>query len=56
LEAFVHLAYLDESITSGEIAIFGAVVVPSGAWGWTERLHGIAIEQLFPVNEVEEKL
>ena len=51
----MHLAYLDESTTSGQIAIFGAVVVPSGAWGWTERLHGIAIEQLFPVNEVEEK-
>jgi len=51
----VHLAYLDESTTSGQIAIFGAVVIPSGAWGWTERLHGIAIEQLFDVNEIEEK-
>ena len=47
----MHLAYFDESTTSGQIAIFGAVVVPSGAWGWTERLHGIAIEQLFDVNE-----
>ena len=51
----MHLAYLDESTTSGQIAIFGAVVVPSGAWGWAERLHGIAIEQLFDVNEIEEK-
>ena len=51
----MHLAYLDESTTSGQFAIFGAVVVPSGAWGWTERLHGIAIEQLFDVNEIEEK-
>ncbi len=51
----MHLAYFDESTTSGQIAIFGAVVVPSGAWGWTERLHGIAIEQLFDVNEIEEK-
>jgi hypothetical protein len=54
-EVCVHLAYLDDSVTSGQIAIFGAVVVPSGAWGWTERLHGIAIEQLFDVNEIEEK-
>ncbi len=51
----MHLAYFDDSVTSGQIAIFGAVVVPSGAWGWTERLHGIAIEQLFDVNEIEEK-
>jgi len=51
----VHLAYLDESTTSGQIAIFGAVVVPTGQWGWTERLHGIAIEQLFSVDEIEEK-
>lgn len=51
----MHLAYLDESITPSQIAIFGAVVVPSGSWGWTERLHGIAIEQLFALNEIEEK-
>ena len=51
----MHLAYLDESTTSCRIAIFGAVIVPQGKWGWTERLHGIAIEQLFPVSEIEEK-
>ena len=51
----MHLAYLDESTTSGQLAIFGAVVVPQGKWGWTERLHGIAIEQLFSLHEIEEK-
>ena len=39
----VHLAYLDESTKPGPIAIFGAFVVPQGKWGWTERLHGIAM-------------
>jgi Protein of unknown function (DUF3800) len=53
-EAFVHLAYLDESTHPGLIAIFGAVVIPSGEWGWMERLHCIAIEQLFAQDEIEE--
>jgi Protein of unknown function (DUF3800) len=43
------------ALTSGPIAIFGAVIVPSGNWGWMERLHGVAIEQLFEVQEIEEK-
>ena len=51
----MHLAYLDESFKQGKIAIVGAVVVPSGNWGWAERLHGIAIEQLFQIEEFEEK-
>ena len=51
----MHLAYLDESTKPGPIAIFGAVVVPPGNWGWMERLHGIAIEQLFKIDEIAEK-
>lgn len=50
----MHLAYLDES-TPGPIAVFGAVVIPPGKWGWMERLHGIAIEQLFELQDIEEK-
>jgi hypothetical protein len=51
----VHLAYLDESVIQGKLAVVGAVVVRSGSWGWTERLHGIAIEQLFKIEEFYEK-
>jgi hypothetical protein len=52
---FVHLAYLDDSQQQGALAIFGAVVIPHGAFGWAERMHSIAIEQLFSVDEIEEK-
>jgi hypothetical protein len=53
----VHLAFLDETGTDGHspIVMFGAVVITPGAFGWVERLHSIAIEQLFPVEEIETK-
>jgi len=51
----VHLAYLDESQQQGAVAIFGAVLVPHGEFGMAERMHSIAIEQLFAPDEVEEK-
>jgi len=54
-EAFVHLAYLDESGTDGHspYVIFGAVVVPPGAFGRMEQFHDIAIQQLLQGEEVE---
>ena len=54
---FVHLAYLDETGTDGHspIVMFGAVVVTPGTFGWVERLHSIAIEQIFSPDEIEEK-
>lgn len=51
----MHLAYLDDSRQEGSIAIFGAIVIPQGKFGWAERMHSIAIEQLFSVDEVEER-
>ena len=51
----MHLAYLDDSQQPGSLAMFGAVVIPHGEFGWAERLHSIAVEQLFPVDEIEQK-
>jgi Protein of unknown function (DUF3800) len=51
----VHLAYLDDSQQQGALAMFGAVVIPHGAFGWAERMHSVAVEQLFPADEIEEK-
>lgn len=51
----VHLAYLDDSRIPGSIAMFGAVVIPHGEFGWAEQLHSIAIQHLFRPDEIEEK-
>jgi hypothetical protein len=53
----VHLAYLDETGTDGHspIVMVGAVVITPGAFGWVERLHSIAIEQVFSVEEIGNK-
>ena len=51
----MHLAYLDDSQQQGSVAIFGAVLIPHGNFGWAERMHSIAIEQLFTADEIEEK-
>src|SRR5271156_1192891 len=53
-ELFVHLAYLDDSQDTG-ISMFGAVVIPHGGFGWAERMHSIAAEQLFSPDELKEK-
>lgn len=50
----VHLAYLDESQQQGSVAVFGAVIIPHGNFGWAERMHSIAIEQLFDADNAEE--
>ena len=51
----MHLTYLDDSQQDGAIAIFGAVVIPNGIFGWTERMHSIAVGQLFRPDEIEER-
>lgn len=33
--------------------MFGSIVIPHGEFGWAERMHSIAVEQLFPVDEIE---
>ncbi len=35
--------------------MFGAVVITPGAFGWVERLHSTAIQQVFPLEEIETK-
>lgn len=49
----MHLAYLDDSARHGALAIFGAVVVPHGTFGWAERMHSVAVEQVFPSGDIE---
>lgn len=51
----MHLAYLDDSQQAGSLAMFGAVVIPHGNFGYAEQLHSAAIQQLFPPEEIEEK-
>ena len=51
----MHLAYLDDSQQQGALAMFGAIVIPNGEFGWAERMHSIAVTQLFPVDEIEER-
>lgn len=54
---FVHLAYLDDAGTDkhSPIAMFGAVMVLADKFGSMELLHSTAIQQLFPVEEIEDK-
>jgi len=54
----VHLAFLDETGTDGHspIVMFGAVVITPGAFGWVERLHSTAIQQVFPLEEIETQI
>lgn len=55
-EAFVNLAYLDESGTDGHspIVMFGALVFPVGAFGRMELMHSTAIQQILPVDKIDE--
>lgn len=54
-DGIVHLAYFDEAGTDGHcpFVIVGAVVFPSGSFGWVERYHNIAIEQIVPANKID---
>jgi hypothetical protein len=53
---FVHLAYLDESGTDGHspIVMFGALVVPVGKFGHLAGLHSAAIQQILPIDRIDE--
>ncbi len=55
-EAFVHLAYMDESGTDGycPVVIYGALIVPTGRFSPVEILHSTAVQQILPVERVEE--
>jgi hypothetical protein len=57
VESVVHLAYLDEAGTDGHspYVMFGAVIISPGTFGWMERFHSIAIEQLFETEEIDQK-
>ena len=52
----MHLAYLDESGTDGHspIVMFGALIVPVGRFGRLEGLHSSAIQQILPMERIEE--
>ncbi len=52
----MHLAYLDESGTDGHspVVMFGALIVPTGRFGGLEALHSTAIQQILPLEKIEE--
>jgi hypothetical protein len=53
----VHLAYLDDAGTDkrSSIVMFGAVIVFPDSFGYVEHLHNIAVEQILPADQVDEK-
>jgi hypothetical protein len=55
-EEFVHLAYLDESGTDGHspVVLFGALVIPTGQFSPVEILHSAAIQQILPIERIDE--
>lgn len=52
----MHLAYLDETGTDGHspVAMYGALVVPVGKFGHLSALHSAAIQQIIPLDRMEE--
>jgi hypothetical protein len=52
----VHLAYLDETGTDGHspVAMFGALIVPVGRFGHLSGLHSTAIQQILPIDRIDE--
>jgi len=53
---FVHLAYLDETGTDGysPIVMYGALIVPVGKFGYLSGLHSAAIQQIIPIDRMDE--
>ena len=53
---FVHLAYLDETGTDGHspIVMFGALILPVGKFGHLSSLHSTAIQQIIPIEKIEQ--
>lgn len=54
---FVHLAYLDDAGTDkhSPVVMFGAVIFHGDRFGSVEMMHSNAIQQLFPVEEIDDK-
>lgn len=52
----MHLAYLDETGTDGHspIVMFGALIVPVGRFGHLSALHSTAIQQIVPIDRIDE--
>jgi Protein of unknown function (DUF3800) len=52
----VHLAYLDETGTDGHspIVMYGALIVPVGKFGHLASLHSTAIQQILPIEKMDE--
>jgi hypothetical protein len=55
-EKYVHLAYMDESGTDGHCpyAIYGALIIPHGTFSRFEIMHSNAIQQILPLDKIEE--
>jgi hypothetical protein len=53
---FVHLSYFDETGTDGHssVVMFGAVVVPAGKFGYLSAMHETAVQQILPVEKIDE--
>src|SRR3954470_12154562 len=54
--AFVHLAYMDESGTDGHspTVMVGALIIPAGQFGRMSMMHSMAIEQILPLEKIDE--
>jgi len=52
----VHLAYFDECGTDGHspVAMFGALIFPVGSFGPVAALHSAAIQQILPIEKIDE--
>lgn len=52
----MHLAYLDETGTDGHssVAMFGALIVPAGKFGYLSGLHETAIQQILPIEKIDD--
>jgi hypothetical protein len=55
-QAFVHLAYMDETGTDGHcpVVMFGALIVPVGKFGRLAHMHSAAIQQILPVEMMDQ--
>jgi hypothetical protein len=51
----VHLAYFDETGTDGRspIVMFGALIVPSGKFGYLSSIYEVAIQQIVPTDKID---
>ena len=52
----MHLAYFDETGTDGHssIVMFGALIVPSGKFGYLSSIYEVAIQQIIPAEKIDQ--